>query len=1155
MYNTRIGTESNQRKAFSHKKSFPVRNNFSSLLMNRSNFTNENSLSKVNNIYSMASKPKSTSKEVKAFNCTPTAEEIIGGLEVIFNEFYNNEIFGDILVATEEEFEKRLDEKVMAILGEVGEYNFSENDLNRIKRMVNIYRNRVRKEYQREYELLLNQYNNYKKNSNKFSFLKHFRKHCTNTEEISLHLCKENDKSCGKFIEIYSKDFEFRPYLYKSLKKDYENAMENKGKKDKNSTDSNQVDKSFFNKKSIFISISNKLSNKKTMISTAEKILFEYMEQELSKYIQYRNHKGLKNDDDILCAYVICEKCKKCYRSNYIEMYCSGCRATYLSNILYPSQDLNILPATWQNYHCSRIINEIMKCIKCKEILFIDLLNYKLKCLNDKCNFITDPKDILWVCTNCASNFRSDATVYNPLEFQYLKNTIKNTLLNKVKAYPFNLPCCKVESIKNLTFRHKKECIGILYKGKFKDKTVIICDKCKSLNFYDCFLWTCPLCQKNFREFKFGNKNSMHKINNVKSKSKYKPNNLALENKDKSNNLQREFSGVLTDRNSKGSKENSRKNIKKCKRNHDTLYEFLEKKKRNLMKNEGKSTIEINEDSGRNDGLNDGNDDNEKKWSNNEMDNSIEDKEDNVNTSRIVFNNYSSNLTSTYKNNKKDNKDNSSTGEMSISTLSLGKVKLNVKKQNNTLNKKKHSHTYSSSNEDEFLGGKKNNKSEININTNKLSSANDETNDFNFMNDTDYKIGFTHKSGYNSSNNNNTFKGNKSLQHKTSLQEKIEEYESKMGINNEGNVHNNDKNNNTNDDIKDIDNDENMDVIIDDNEIVDGDYELFRKESVINPSKVMKKDSAKNIFLLKYNYSEEATKNEEHKEFFEIEKSAKVPKFNDVDFTYLKAIGEGSYGVIYLVEDKKTKKEYALKKIILDDIREIRALTKKYDLIYGLDNENILKIFKIQYKILDETTYCIYTLMERAECDWSTEIKRRNLAKKFYTEKEILDIMNQLVNALCFLQTKKITHRDIKPENILIFPNNVFKIADLGEAKQVNNLSRMSTLKGSQLFMSPILYKSLGLNKFNTKHNPYKSDVFSLGYCFLNALCLNVNVLDEIREVQSRPMIERTVNKYLCKRYSKELINIILKMIEVNESNRFDFIQLMDHLENMENMQ
>ena len=147
--------------------------------------------------------------------------------------------------------------------------------------------------------------------------------------------------------------------------------------------------------------------------------------------------------------------------------------------------------------------------------------------------------------------------------------------------------------------------------------------------------------------------------------------------------------------------------------------------------------------------------------------------------------------------------------------------------------------------------------------------------------------------------------------------------------------------------------------------------------------------------------------------------------------------------------------------------------------------------------------------MEVALSDWNNEIKKRNKIKNYYKENEIITILNQLNSALLYLETEGIAHRDIKPQNILIFENNIFKVTDFGEAKTISDTSQEATLRGSELFMSPILYNGLKYSKKNIRHNPYKSDMFSLGYCFLYAMCLNLRVLEYIREINNMKNIKK----------------------------------------------
>jgi len=270
-----------------------------------------------------------------------------------------------------------------------------------------------------------------------------------------------------------------------------------------------------------------------------------------------------------------------------------------------------------------------------------------------------------------------------------------------------------------------------------------------------------------------------------------------------------------------------------------------------------------------------------------------------------------------------------------------------------------------------------------------------------------------------------------------------------------------------------------------------------------------------------------------------------IPSIEESDYTYLKPIGEGTYGLVYLVENNKTTEQYALKKIVCRDYNELIKQKNELELLFSVKHEHILNLLGIQFKYLDETTSAIYVLMELAQNDWNQEIKRRLLAKRYYKENEIIHILKQIIKGFLFLQEKNIAHRDIKPQNILLFPNNVYKIADFGEAKFIKNISERSTLKGSELYMSPLLYKGYKFNQHNVFHNPFKSDMFSLGYCVLYAMCLNLKILNSIRELTTMKSIMTNINKYIAQnKYSEKLMNIIFKMIEPNEDLRFDFEDL-----------
>ena len=271
----------------------------------------------------------------------------------------------------------------------------------------------------------------------------------------------------------------------------------------------------------------------------------------------------------------------------------------------------------------------------------------------------------------------------------------------------------------------------------------------------------------------------------------------------------------------------------------------------------------------------------------------------------------------------------------------------------------------------------------------------------------------------------------------------------------------------------------------------------------------------------------------------------KLPMFNPDFYKIEKKIGEGTHGSIFQVMNIKNGKRYAIKKIFSNDIILLKYIKKEFDLVYEAIHPNILSIYGIFVKCFDSNTFSISVLMDLGETDWEIEINDHLYENKYYSENELMSILKQLVSGLAYLQKeKKIAHRDVKPENVIIFKNNIYKLGDFGEAKGTRRADKLSTLRGTDTYMSPILYKGLKMAKEDVVHDLYKSDVFSLGYSILYAVSLNHNIINEIRDLEKMEDIEKILYKRMKPRYSDNFINIILKMINPEETKRIDFISL-----------
>ena len=266
-------------------------------------------------------------------------------------------------------------------------------------------------------------------------------------------------------------------------------------------------------------------------------------------------------------------------------------------------------------------------------------------------------------------------------------------------------------------------------------------------------------------------------------------------------------------------------------------------------------------------------------------------------------------------------------------------------------------------------------------------------------------------------------------------------------------------------------------------------------------------------------------------------------------FELKEEIGKGTYGSIYKTKWKLNNKYYAIKREKLKDINEVikRENTFKIikDFLKKTNCNGIITMYSNLYfqKGID---YRYYELMEMCDKDFEHEIKERAKYSLFYTENELRNIMYQLITTLACLQKNHITHRDIKPQNILIVKGK-YKLGDFGEVRAMQREGIViQRVRGSELFMSPILFYGYQNSKVQVRHNTYKSDVFSLGMCLFFAADLSYNGPVEIREVLNLNKMKEILNNHLSFRYSQKLINILLLMLQIEEKNRPDFILLED---------
>ena len=902
---------------------------------------------------------------------------------------------------------------------------------------------------------------------------------------------------------------------------------------------------------------------------------------------------NINDENEIL--FVICENCKKSYFYSQFLCFCEKCNLSYYTNILTPKEisaaNPHLLRAALVNNHCNNIADGKLICIKCNiSCLYLNMNTNLLECINPNCDFKSNSNDIDWICITCKQKFKSEAKVYNPLDRKILRKEVLYALCIKIKAKPTKLPCCIKKNISMMDFFHKKECNGILYIGEYNNKKIVICEKCQAINDKEKFIWTCPECGCKFKNPKTENYKLLEKnrgkseiFSNLETCNTYRE---VFENKENFKHIN--LLELIR----------KRKNIPKS---SDKINKINNKENIDISNIKNKEKINIENCSKENSNIKESGNKKFIKYKklnipipNNQRDHSpICNLNSQFKKQKMLFKkvlNQKQNMENSLRNKSQDISENKNDNSINIKKSGSFAIKINIERNKTPINNKNDKSDYcdtsrgASSNRyrhkklcGPYEKSEKLEKSEIlkekNLNKNidpiKVNIINgiirkNSDQEKKIIIETQYNIikkdEIIVKNNNEKPKNRTPFKNRGELNLSNLSQLKI--------INSNKNIKNFAFNNdyyNSKDNSNNKDKNYNKDLKINSSDKIKKKKIFLREHSSsadVNITK--KKDLIKKINkpndIIEISQFDDLTdipiKNEsiiKNKKLYDkiqkrlkrILEKGKLPQFQIENYKIIKELGEGAFGVIYEVINKTSKIKYAIKKIIANNLNALQIQQKEFELVHQSAHKYILDIYGICIRCLDITTYVLYVLMDLAICDWEAEINKRAKIKKYYTEKELLTILKNIVTALEFLQsTKNIAHRDIKPENILIFSDNLYKVADFGEAKKMEERKKFKTVRGTDYYMSPLLYESVINNRDDVKHNAFKSDVFSLGYCFICAAALNFDIICSVRSLKYSIEIRRLLMKVFNKRYSDNFIDILVRMVEYEEFRRVDFIEL-----------
>jgi serine/threonine protein kinase len=241
-------------------------------------------------------------------------------------------------------------------------------------------------------------------------------------------------------------------------------------------------------------------------------------------------------------------------------------------------------------------------------------------------------------------------------------------------------------------------------------------------------------------------------------------------------------------------------------------------------------------------------------------------------------------------------------------------------------------------------------------------------------------------------------------------------------------------------------------------------------------------------------------------------------------------IGQGGMGQVYKAVHKVMGRECAVKVLPLNRstpesithfTREIRTQAK-------LDHPNLVRAYdaghdgKVHYFVTEYVP--------------GTDLRRLIRSQGPLTMQQAASVIRQAADALDYAHQRDLIHRDVKPGNILVTPEGVAKLSDLGLAGCLSDSEedpRAGKIVGTADYLSPEQIR-----------NPYEirkvSDIYSLGCTLYYAVTGKVPFPGGTagskarRHLDETPMHPRRFNPDI----SEEFVDIIADMMEKDPDTR-----------------
>ncbi|CAK5072830.1 unnamed protein product [Meloidogyne enterolobii] len=194
-----------------------------------------------------------------------------------------------------------------------------------------------------------------------------------------------------------------------------------------------------------------------------------------------------------------------------------------------------------------------------------------------------------------------------------------------------------------------------------------------------------------------------------------------------------------------------------------------------------------------------------------------------------------------------------------------------------------------------------------------------------------------------------------------------------------------------------------------------------------------------------------------------------------VEYECLNKISEGTYGVVYRAQEKKTDEIVALKRLKMEKEHQGFPITSLREINMLLKCGTHPNVLNVREVVVTSNAEKIFLVMEYVEHDLKSLIELMKSRQKKWTIPQVKTLLQQLLSGIEHMHDQYVIHRDLKTSNLLLSHRGILKICDFGLAREFGDPLKPYTpivvtlwyrspelLLGCKLYSTPVDMWSIG---------------------------------------------------------------------------------------------